>query len=281
MPRGFDDPEVTHFRFAASGAKSAEDKANPWRLLAGNTSIDDAVPVILDKNTAMYGLRLYQGIGEEFTPRDYGAGQTVKFRVVGLLAESVLQGSLLVGEGDFKRLFPRQSGYRFFLISAPEKPGDVADLLEDKLGDEGFDAVDAKEELVELFAVQNTYISTFQSLGGLGLLLGTFGLAAVQLRNILERRGELALFRAVGFSDAKLAQIVVARISSSSRADSRSAPRPPPSHWRHNWFSGAAQIPWLDSGLMLSRRRFVGLLVSLIAVRAVLKAPVVAALRGE
>ena len=28
-------------------------------------------------------------------------------------------------------------------------------------------------------AVQNTYLSTFQSLGGLGLLLGTVGLAVV------------------------------------------------------------------------------------------------------
>lgn len=276
----FNDPEVTRFRFAASAATSPEEKANPWRLLAGDAPAEGAVPVILDKNTAMYGLRLYQGIGEEFT-RDYGAGQTVKFRVVGLLAESVLQGSLLVGEGDFKRLFPRQSGYRFFLISAPEKPAEVADLLEDRLGDEGFDAVDAKEELVELFAVQNTYISTFQSLGALGLLLGTFGLAAVQLRNILERRGELALLRAVGFSDAKLAQLVVGEnlvlvagglAIGAAAAAFALAPQ---------LASGAAQIPWLDSGLMLLATAFVGLLVSLIAVRAVLKAPVIAALRGE
>ena len=34
--------------------------------------------------------------------------------------------------------------------------------------------------------MQNTYLSTFQSLGGLGLLLGTIGLAALQLRNVLE-----------------------------------------------------------------------------------------------
>jgi acetyl-CoA carboxylase carboxyltransferase component len=40
-------------------------------------------------------------------------------------------------------------------------------------------------------AVQNSYISAFQSLGALGLVLGTFGIAAVQLRSIFERRKEL------------------------------------------------------------------------------------------
>ena len=57
--------------------------------------------------------------------------------------------------------------------------------------------------------MQNTYLSTFQSLGGLGLLLGTLGLAAVQLRNVLERRGELALLRAAGFRRRTLAALVL------------------------------------------------------------------------
>ena len=60
-----------------------------------------------------------------------------------------------------------------------------------------------------LLAVQNTYLSTFQSLGGLGLLLGTFGLATVQLCNVLERRGELALLRAAGFRRRTLVELVL------------------------------------------------------------------------
>ena len=59
--------------------------------------------------------------------------------------------------------------------------------------------MDAREQLAQFLAVQNTYLSTFQSLGALGLLLGTIGLAVVQLRSVLERRGELALMRAGGF----------------------------------------------------------------------------------
>ena len=49
-----------------------------------------------------------------------------------------------------------------------------------------------------------------QTLGGLGLLLGTIGLAAVLIRNALERRRELALLRAVGYRRSHLSLMLMA-----------------------------------------------------------------------
>ena len=65
---------------------------------------------------------------------------------------------------------------------------------------EGFGAVatGTAERLASFHRVENTYLSTFQALGGFGLLLGTVGLATVLMRNVLERRRELALLGAVG-----------------------------------------------------------------------------------
>ena len=57
--------------------------------------------------------------------------------------------------------------------------------------------------------MQNTYLGTFQILGGLGLLLGSVGLGVVVLRNVLERRGELALLLAVGFRPRSLKWLLV------------------------------------------------------------------------
>ncbi|MCA9181690.1 MAG: hypothetical protein KDA51_09565, partial [Planctomycetales bacterium] len=42
----------------------------------------------------------------------------------------------------------------------------------------------------------------------LGLLLGTFGLIAVQLRSVWERRRELALLQAIGFSKSRIAHML-------------------------------------------------------------------------
>jgi ABC-type antimicrobial peptide transport system permease subunit len=53
-------------------------------------------------------------------------------------------------------------------------------------------------------------LSTFQALGGLGLLFGSFGLTAVVARNVLERRRELALLGAAGFTPRHLTIMVVA-----------------------------------------------------------------------
>src|SRR5690606_20869754 len=69
--------------------------------------------------------------------------------------------------------------------------------------------VDAREQLAGYLAVQNTYLSTFQTIGLLGLLLGTIGLAIVQLRSVLERRSELALMRAAGFRRRRLVRMVL------------------------------------------------------------------------
>jgi ABC-type antimicrobial peptide transport system permease subunit len=295
MIRYFDDPKVSpRFAFAASAAETAEEQANPWRVLlrgqdasllreqAGGTSaLPDAVPVILDKNTAMYSLKLYFGIGQEFSVT-YADGQTVRFRVAGLLSNSILQGCLLVGEADFNRLFPRVSGYRSFLIKSPPGKSDaVAAALEDRLGDEGFDASDSRERLADLLAVQNTYISTFQSLGALGLVLGTFGLAAVQLRNVLERRKELALMRAVGFRGGRLGEMVLlenlllllAGLACGTIAALFSAVP--------NMVFGGAQVPLADLAVMLGVVVTVGMATGLIAVRATLRAPILGALRGN
>jgi ABC-type antimicrobial peptide transport system permease subunit len=82
-------------------------------------------------------------------------------------------------------------------------------LIEERLADFGADAVPTAERLADFHRVENTYLSTFQTLGGLGLLLGTVGLAAVLLRNVLERRRELALLSAVGYRRRDLLAIVI------------------------------------------------------------------------
>ena len=66
------------------------------------------------------------------------------------------------------------------------------------------------ERLAAFHQVENTYLSTFQALGGLGLLLGTVGLATVMFRNVLERRRELGLLRAVGYDTRRMTLMIVA-----------------------------------------------------------------------
>ena len=114
-------------------------------------------------------------------------------------------------EAEFLKKFPGESGYRMFLIDCPSNAlPKVSAELSRALQDFGFEVTPAARRLAQFNAVQNTYLNTFQLLGGLGLLLGSAGLGVVVLRNVLERRGELALLLAVGFERGALQRLVLA-----------------------------------------------------------------------
>jgi hypothetical protein len=174
---------------------------NPW-LLLDREFPDGAIPVIGDANSLNYVLHLK--VGDDFVI-DQGP---VRLRVVAALADSIFQSELLMSEKNFLKLFPSEQGYRYFLLDTPNAT-EVATTLEDRLSDFGFDAQSTEERLASFHRVENTYLSTFQLLGGLGLALGTLGMAAVLLRNVLERRRELALMRAVGYNSSHFAVMVI------------------------------------------------------------------------
>ena len=177
------------------------------RLVRAGSTEDGATPVVIDENTARYSLGLTARLGERFT-LTYD-GRVRRFELVGLLGASVLQGLLVTGEPAFAELFPHITGHRMWFVAAP--PGRRHELrgwLEATFRDQGLVLIDARARLAAFLAVQNTYLSTFQSLGVLGLLLGTFGLVAVQSRNAWDRQRELALLRAVGFRPRVLVGLV-------------------------------------------------------------------------
>jgi hypothetical protein len=193
-------------RFAFSGTLDGDERDNPWLRLARELP-DGAVPVIADANSMAYVL--HRGLGDDIEVA--GGSGPVRLRLVASLADSVFQSELLMADEAFTRLFPAEQGYRMMLVDVPPEQADAAAAaIEERLVDFGADAVRTAERLAEFHRVENTYLSTFQTLGGLGLLLGTVGLAAVLLRNVLERRRELALLGAVGFGRGRLFGIVIA-----------------------------------------------------------------------
>lgn len=179
------------FLFANSLAGDAPTRRNPWLLLERHQE-SHAIPAIGDYTTVRWLLHL--GLGQELTVG--GA----RLRIVALLRNSVFQSGLIVSQDAFEAAWPREAGWRFFAVeSPPERSDEIVEELENRYGEFGMDAMRADNHLADLKRVENTYLSTFQALGGLGLLLGTLGLALAMARNLIERRRELALLRALGF----------------------------------------------------------------------------------
>jgi putative ABC transport system permease protein len=270
--------ESGRFAFQGSLATTDAERSNPWLLLNRDTGAD-TVPVIADANSMTYVL--HKRLGDDVVIAR--GNRTIRLHLVAALADSIFQGELLMSEASFSRLFPDQEGYRFLLVDVPgDRVTAVAAAIEQGAGDLGADAVETTARLAEFHTVENTYLSTFQTLGGLGLLLGIVGLGAVVLRNVFERRRELALLGAVGYRRSHIFTIVVAEnvlllgwgltlgtvcalVAIAPAVLER---------------GGRLPTTW-TGGLLMVAVFLAGLVSSMIATRAALRAPLLSALRSE
>jgi hypothetical protein len=267
-------------RFAFQSARTSTDaeRDNPWLLLTRDEP-DGSIPVIGDANSMTYVL--HKAVGEDIVIRR--GGKDIRLRLVAALRDSLFQGELLMSQANFMKLFPDQHGYRVMLVEAPAAQASaVAAQLEDAMADLGADATSTTERLAQFHRVENTYLSTFQALGGLGLVLGTIGLATVLLRNVLERRRELALLGAVGFRSGHVLTMVVAEnvlllgcglLAGAVCAGLAIAPAVA---------ERGGRIPLSSSGALLLSAVFItGLISSIVAMNAATRAPLLSSLRSE
>ena len=202
-------PEELVRRNAFSFAKTDEiiTNENTWQAL-NQPPGENVIPAIADQTVIVWGLG--KAVGDTLFYQDE-YGQTIKLRLIAGLANSVFQGNVIISEENFVKHFPSVSGYRTFLIDVPQnKRKEVSQKLNQRMQDYGLDLTLAATRLAEFNVVTETYLRIFLALGGLGLLLGSIGLGIIVFRNTIERRGELALLRAVGYSVQKVKRLVFA-----------------------------------------------------------------------
>jgi ABC-type antimicrobial peptide transport system permease subunit len=224
---------------------------------------------------------LHRKLGDEIVIEG-DDGEMLRLRLVAALSDSILQSELVMSEANFIRLFPGRGGYSFFLLDVDAaRAGQVVGVLEEQLSDFGFDAASTAERLASFHRVENTYLSVFQTLGALGLALGTLGLATVLLRNVLERRKELALLRAVGYNSRHFALMVIAENAFLVFCGLATGVLSAALAIAPAFITRGGQPATLSLAVMLLLVIITGLLASILATLAALRAPLIPALRAE
>ena len=269
--------EDGRFRFGDSLASTPAESANPWLLLE-ELEPDGAIPVIADTHSITYVLD--RSLGDDIVIAE--GDRELRLRLVAALEDSIFQGELLMSEANFRSAFPDQAGYSYFLVETDAAQAEsVREALGDALEDHGARITPAAERLAAFHQVENTYLSTFQALGALGLLLGTVGLGAVLLRNVLERRRELALLRALGYRQYDFMKMAAAEnaflLAGGLVAGAISAllAIAPAVAERGGRLPGTLLLVLLSGVLAL------GLITSILATIAALRSPLLDALRSE
>ncbi|MCU0785440.1 MAG: ABC transporter permease, partial [Verrucomicrobia bacterium] len=262
------------------GQASRRSPSEEEKLETGATpALHREIPAIGDANSIQWAM--HKKVGDTIDYLDE-RDQPFKVRIVGAVANSILQGQLIIDEAEFVKQFPSVSGYRMFLIDAPSNAvSQVSATLSRAMQDVGLELTPAVERLAQFNAVQNTYLGTFQVLGGLGLLLGSVGLGIVVLRNVLERRGELAVMLAVGFRKSILQRLLLLENGALLAAGLALGLVAAVVAVLPELLSPSAQLPFASLALTLGAVLVNGALWTWVATHVALRGDLLAALRNE
>jgi ABC-type lipoprotein release transport system permease subunit len=157
---------------------------------------DGAIPAIGELNTIIWILQ--KDIGDTIEVTDE-FGQRRQLVIVGITHNSIFPGSVFVSEDNIKKLYPTQAEYHLFLFRTQRAPHLVS-YLENELSAYGMDARSTEDIVRENLAVEWSYMSLFQSLLVFGLFVGTAALAIRTTKAVTERRKEIGIMRALGYS---------------------------------------------------------------------------------
>ncbi len=262
-PAALADRHAFRFRETVGPIPSQEDRpgnsnnddgtpkpANAWELLNVPLDDDDAVPGIADSATIQWGLN--KKVGDTISYTDE-SGNTFRVKLVGAIDNSIFQGSILVHRDTLRHRFTNTADMRAMLVEVPEEYRERtrSEILR-VYGDRGLVLTPAGDRLQAFLAVQNTYLSIFLVLGGLGVLIGTAGLAIVVSRNTAERIREFAILRAVGFSRTQVRAMLIWEHLFLAAAGLLCALAGTAAGMLPPLIRGGSRIPWTSTGIILA-----------------------------
>ena len=191
------------FSFAALAANV--DSEHPWQALNKDLG-ENVIPAYADQTVIVWGLK--RAVGDTLIYQNE-FGKDIKLVLMGGLNNSIFQGNILISDNQFQKHFPSISGSKILLIdSQNDKDDQLMQKFENNLQDLGVSGMKTSDRLAAFYSVENTYLSMFMFLGGLGVIIGTIGLGIVLMRNILERKKELALLSAIGYQQKSLFKLL-------------------------------------------------------------------------
>ncbi len=165
-----------------------------WEALSQKRG--DYYPVVADQTVLQWGLM--KSVGDTITYLNR-KGEPVILQFIGGLNTSIFQGNLLMDKTLFAEIWG-EDGSEVMLVQAPDFAQQaVKQLLSQALANYGLQLSYCNDRLKEFNSVTDSYLTIFLMLGGLGLLIGLFGMLLIIRRGLLDRVGEVATLSAIGF----------------------------------------------------------------------------------
>lgn len=143
-------------------------------------------------------------VGDKVTLKNTGTGTAKDLTVAGIMASDFVgNGALTSTVFVTDLLASRVVANRHYLkVSPGADPDQVASSVSGALIQNGASARSFRSVVAELLENQQSFFGVLRGYLGLGLLIGIAGLGVVMVRAVRERRREIGMLRAMGFSAA-------------------------------------------------------------------------------
>jgi putative ABC transport system permease protein len=195
-----------HFRLLFRDANYSTDRAAYDAVLAGG----DAIIVSYQYSTNERNQDLSHRIGE--TLQMHLGNETLDFRIIGIQEQYHYPGVFLprpLVDG----LFPDTQDL-FLYRTAPGIHADAAaKALEKNYRDVGLDAQDSKAKVLDEQKSFRQILGAMKLFLALGLIVGVLSLGIVTSRSVLERRQEIGMLRALGFTGNQVRSIFLIEVT--------------------------------------------------------------------
>jgi len=140
--------------------------------------------------------------------RDPASKKVVELSLVGVIdfGPSANFFGLYTSEQTFNDVFGKPESSRFYVKVRPGvDPGGMAKAIESALVTSGAQAVSIKDEMEKQQATSNSFFYLIQGFMGMGLLVGTAAVGVIAFRSVVERRQQIGMLRAIGYTRGSVA----------------------------------------------------------------------------
>ena len=147
------------------------------------------------------------------TVRDLESGNTLELTVIGVLDTLASAGPVPVGFFVAPETLGRELNATQFFFNVRDGVDDAAGTIEAAFFQNGVETINVKESIAEAQAAQKALFNLLIGFMSLGLLVGIAALGVIGARAVVERRHEIGVLRAIGFSPGMVQLSFLAEMS--------------------------------------------------------------------
>ncbi len=153
----------------------------------------------------------------DVTVLDLKSGSIFELTVIGVLDDFASNGTLPFGiftsTNTLRSSLPREIDATQFFFKVNPGTQDPAEKVEAALFQHGLQAIDAAETIDDLQGAQRSFFNLVIAFMTLGLVVGIAALGVISARAVVERRHEIGVMRAIGYSRAMVQMTFLAESS--------------------------------------------------------------------